>query len=321
MSWIKALLPKNSRKAGLHLKGNQLSYCLLEPATPLPKLSDFSTHTFSDDALSENFQSLVNQLNLKGAQAYWLLNSEHYRIITIERPAVPDTELTDAIRWQIKEQIDFSIDEAAIEYFNYPEMLPGNNRLFVVVVHRSAIEQLVNLSKDAGLNLQAIDIPELAVGNLMLPSLQSGQNIALIAEGERGIRISCFAGNEFAFTRSLAGTFFPALKTSEDELTLDIDVGQSDAQDQMLLEVQRTLDYYESQIARQSITRLVVPDIGEQTSSLMSLLGDNLGMPVDSLAFDKLFQHDDSVSLSALAEQLGVCGCLFRDTEVVDATN
>jgi len=323
VNWLNALLKKNNKRIGLQLDGDTLSYCLVDVSGPQPSVISVGQATLdSGDKIKESFANCISEIGAKGADAYWVIPSEFYRIIAMEKPAVPETEIKEAIRWQIKEQIDFNVEDAAIDYFGFPEALPGAAKINVVVCHKSAVETLVDLTLEAGLTMQVIDISELAVGNLLLSSFQDGQNTGFLAENSKGIVVNCFMGSDFSFTRSLAGVFMPREKDDSNEFSLDVDLGSEDQYDQLLLEIQRTLDYYESQIARQSITRLVIPDLGAKTESFSKLLAENLGIKVDKVQLAELMTWDESsVNNSALSQFLHICGCCLRDKEMVHAAN
>lgn len=338
MDWLNKLLNKNNKRIGLQLEGETLSFCYLQPKANTPEISAASQIQLSEDSLTVSFKAAIAEINAKGADAYWILPSESYRLLTVERPSVPESEMTEAIRWQIKDQIDVPLEEAVITHFEYPDNLPGGKRQFVVVARLDAVQRLIDLSLQSDLNLKAIDIQELSLGNLMTPWLQQGQNIALIAETPTGISVNCFNGNEFSFNRALPGVFLPRsnepdtsasqnpdgdAEAEEAEFSLDVDIGQHASDDtnndQLLLEIQRTLDYYESQISRQAVTKVILPDFGQKTESLAEELNANLGLQVDILKLNKHFHWSDSLVEHQLSRHLPVCGGAYRDMEVAHA--
>ena len=188
-------------------------------------------------------------------------------------------------------------------------------KIYSVVAHRSLIEKIIHLSEAADLTLTAIDIDELSCKNLLLPQLSEGQNTAFIGEQSRGVSLNCFVGNDLAFSRLLAGTYFPH-KSEEEELSFDVDLGQSDVSDRLLLEIQRTLDYYESQIARQPVTRLLIPDLGEATEAITQLLNDNLDSQVEVIQLENLCQWDEKITAEGICRRLSLCGSVFRNEGV-----
>jgi len=59
---------------------------------------------------------------VRTASACW--NPASYQLLPIEAPDVDAAELKAAVRWRIKEFIDFHIDDAAIDVFEMPSQGP-----------------------------------------------------------------------------------------------------------------------------------------------------------------------------------------------------
>ncbi|MEE4245302.1 MAG: hypothetical protein V2I33_07810, partial [Kangiellaceae bacterium] len=219
MSWLSARFGKSRQRIGLQLDGNVLSYGLVHFNDEQPRLERLGTAETDSKAPADSIKRILAKAGLTSGEAHWLLPMDQYRLLTVERPAVPDSEMADAIKWQIKEQIDFDVADTVLDYFAYPEHLPGPSRLYVVVAHRAAIQQVITISEACGLQLESIGISELAIGQLCLPLLNADQNIAYIGESPRGIVLNCFLGDQFAFSRSLNGIFLPRKSADEEELS------------------------------------------------------------------------------------------------------
>ncbi|NVJ62365.1 MAG: hypothetical protein HWE27_18400 [Gammaproteobacteria bacterium] len=347
MNWLNKLLSKNNNRIGLQLESDQVSYCLFDPEPAALRIIGADKQQLDHKTLDDQFKKLMSQLNAKGRDAYWILSPDHYRLMTVERPMVPEEEMADAIKWQVRDLIDLPLEEAVISYFDYPEDIPGPSRLYVVVARRDVITRIIKLSESADLNLDSIDIEELSIGHLISPMLQEGHNIAFVGESSKGISMHCYVGDKFCFTRALPGVFLPrglpeqeftldldevAEPESDSELTLDLeepsDTQAKDNQpapqanyDQLLLEIQRTLDYYESQIAKRSVTKIIVPDIGEPTTRLVDLLKNELGLQVEVVKLEQVCRWTNVLSESHLSKQLGVCSAAFRNIEVAHAAD
>ncbi len=343
VSWLKQLLNKNRKKIGLQLEGDCFKYCLFSANSDSaqPTVETIGETTLDPNALESSIKKQIQSLSAENAEAHWVLPSDLYRLISIEKPSVPDAEIPSAIRWQIKDLIDFPIEQACLEYFNYPDNMPGTTRIYVVVVHRSVIEQIVQYSEKAGLKLENISINELALGNLLTNQLHPGQNVALISETGKGIAVNCFMGKDFAFNRALNGVHLPQPEPEiepENEFTLDLDNENSDSDavanenattlvaapafdtDQLLLEIQRTLDFYEGQVSRQAVTEIFIPYSGTASDSLQSILQTNLGLNVSVL--DIKANWHSSIKPHRLGNLLNVCGTLMDfPVEAADAAN
>ncbi len=69
-----------------------------------------------------------------------------YTVLSVEAPDVPPDELRAAIRWQIKDLIDFHIDDAVVDIFDAPPSGASGRQssLYVVVSRLSQVRERVD---------------------------------------------------------------------------------------------------------------------------------------------------------------------------------
>ena len=112
-----------------------------------------------------------------------VLDQAEYSLLLTEAPDVPVEELRAAMRWRVKDLIDFHINDATLDVFDVPgERVAGRARQMYAVAARSAvIQKRVDLLDAANINLQVIDIIELAQRNLagLLP--EDARGVALLS--------------------------------------------------------------------------------------------------------------------------------------------
>jgi len=192
----------------------------------------------------------IRAMGARGLPVYATLPNTTYSLVQLEAPELADDELSEAMRWRVKDLIDFPVEEAAIDVFHLPEShRPGAPALlYVVVAQSTAVDALAAALKEAGLTIEAIDIAEMAIRNLAMHvdrpgrpraylHLQPGQTLIEIADGEQ-IYLSRRVMQDFD-----AGSAAELLHAQMENLAL---------------EVQRSLDYYESQYALGPADRLSV---------------------------------------------------------------
>src|SRR5690606_33576887 len=117
-----------------------------------------------------------------GTRCNFVLAREDYNLLLIEAPPVEAEELAAAAKWKIKDMIDRPLEEVAVVAFPVPASAYRNQRrmLYVVAADRKRVQQVVELVANAGLVLEAIDIPELALLNLSQHSLDDSEGLALL---------------------------------------------------------------------------------------------------------------------------------------------
>lgn len=213
-------------------------------------------------------QVIVSDHRLAGADTTMVLPLDQYQVFQLERPAgVDEAELGDALKWKLKDFLDFAPSEAVSDVFPFPEdAARGRGELVnVVAVRRTLITELVALADDAGLRLQRIDIAELALRRLVSRLDDSGRGAALVHLRDRYGHMVVCKGDTLYLSRRL--------DVAADELR-DVS-SQETAVQSLALEMQRSLDYYESQLGQvpPPVINLVARD---SMLPLTSMLGSYL---------------------------------------------
>lgn len=256
------------------------------------------------------------------------MDSEHSTLLLVEAPEVDPSELKAAVRWRIKDLIDFHVDDAVLDVFDIEGQRGRTKMMYVVVARIATVQEHINLLEKAHVNLGVIDIAELAQRNIaaLLPEDQSG--VALLHLTPRGGLLTLtrqgnlFLARNMEFgTDHLAATLPGAASAqSDNEFTLDTeDDGVPPAlrrlMDSIVLEIQRSLDYFESHFGLPPISGLVVAPLAQPVPGLAGYLGGNLGLPVRTLDLNTVLDCEQTLSDELQARCLPAIGAALRVEE------
>ncbi len=172
-----------------------------------------------------------------------------YRLLLVEAPEVPKEELRSALRWRIKDLIDFHVDDAVIDVFDMPAPARGGHTrpVYAVAARAELVRLQIESLEDAGIALEAVDIPELCLRNVAASLEQDREGVALLyLAGDHGILVLARAGVMYLTRRIEIGT--TSLR-GVDDLPSELVATLS-------LEVRRSLDYLESHYAQTPVPRL-----------------------------------------------------------------
>ena len=216
----------------------------------------------------EATESLAKELGLsKGTAVTLVLPPEAYSLLLIEPPDVPFAEIKEAVRWRIRELLSFPAEEAVIDVFPFPEDAQrGRKTVFVVAAHRPGLAERIEAIGPSRLVLRAIDITELSIRNLL-----EGAGTAPLAvlQATDGVgTITLLRGERVYLSRRIE------LK----DLTADRTI------DQALLQLQRSLDYFESQLGQGLASAVVVALPLEAEADWIKRLQEMLPVPVHALS-------------------------------------
>ncbi len=222
---------------------------------------------------AEVLAGMVRELGLKGLPCSVVLNTEQYSVQSLERPNVEPEEMSQAVRWKIREYVEGDLSQWVVDWYDVPEDgTRGRARQVVAVMaRRSAVERIIGIVRESGLILDTIDIATMALRNLLAvqPETHPGLARAVLWVRDNEALIDFTKDNAVYLSRRV-----------EVDLNALADPDQRDWVGQNLaLEVQRSMDYFDSQM-RQAPPRALHVLANSQVDVLRSQLNEGLGLDV-----------------------------------------
>ena len=261
----------------------------------------------NDDSWPHRLEQQASGIQLARARLTSVLPNGSYQLVLVEVPDVPANEIKSAIRWQIKDLLDFSVDEAVIELFEMPELSTTSDKsmAYAVATRRSRVQEHIELLDDAGLSLDVIDIPELCTRNIATRLPQDADGIAFLH----------FTENHGTLTVTRRGVLYLIRQIEKglaamDEVSQD-DFARAELNSKIVLETQRSLDYYESHFDNGPITELVLAP-GSNVGGLADSLHEELGLTISSLDLNGMFETDTAMSTAEQSDCLLAIGAALR---------
>jgi MSHA biogenesis protein MshI len=221
---------------------------------------------------------------LANARCTTVLNPNEYTLLLTDAPDVAPDELRSAMRFRIKDLIDFHVDDATIDVFDVTNSSSSGKArsMYVVAARNSAIQRRVDMCDNAGVGLDVIDIPELAQRNLA----------SILPEDVRGVVMVTLAAQSGLVTITRQGELFLSRRL---ELGTETLLGSDNREalfDQIALEIQRSLDYFDSHFRQAPVDQLVFsPSVGA-LPDLVSYLNQNLNLKSKVLDLGDVLQFD-----------------------------
>lgn len=261
----------------------------------LPVLRQLDWEPFvSPAARADALKALVRRLSLQGRDTVAVMPPDSYELMQIELPNLPRDERRDAARWQVREMLEFPVEQAVVDLFDVAPFGTDKKPLTYVVAAREAmLRERVQLLEAAELSLGAIDIPEFALRNIADLFVGDDRGTAILFLQEQGGLLTIARGGVHYLTRYLSSgmnTLVPYADGDYEALTEQLD--------SVVLEIQRTFDYCESTYHLPMVSRLLVAQTGREIDSVITYLNDYLSTRVESFSFDSV------LTVPAESEQL-----------------
>jgi MSHA biogenesis protein MshI len=301
------------------------------PGKPRLSICDFTP--WNGNEHDKLLREKVKQYSLHKSPCSTLIDIGDYSIISVEAPDVPPTELRQAIRWRIKDLIDFHIDDAVVDVYDAPATGASGkqNNLYVVVTQQSTIQKQADLLHNVDANLDVIDIPELVMRNItaLLPENDAGVALVYLAR-DRGL-ITITRQSTLYLARSLdigyeqlgqqpaaaeELSFGDSLSTSgEDGGSTSPGMTMNPAYDRLVLELQRSLDYYDRYFGQPPIAGIYLAPTESELPGLNDYLHQNLAINTHNLDLNEHLECTTPLDPQTQAQCLLAIGAALRQEQ------
>ncbi|MGQ0547381.1 MAG: agglutinin biogenesis protein MshI [Betaproteobacteria bacterium] len=206
-----------------------------------------------------------------------LLKPAEYQILLVDAPAVKRDELKPAIRWRIKDMLDYHVDDATIDVLDLP--LPAGaaarpQQMYAVAARNDTLRATLDRREGAGIRLAVIDIPDTAQRNAAVLFEAGERGAVALSFDEHGGLITAVFGGELYLSRRLDVTAAQLAEAGEEE--------RARLLDRILVETQRSLDHCERSFPFFSLGRVLLGPVPEE-AGLRAHLAANLYLPVEPL--------------------------------------
>ena len=255
---------------------------------------------------------MVQRYQLQNSSCVAALARGTYSLIQIDKPDVPEEEQRDAVRWQIKDLLDFPAEQAVIDLFDASGS--GSQAMaFAVAAAEDKIRYVVDVMRGAGLTIKAIDIPELALRNILARTNENERGVALISLWNDSGLITIVRAGELCMARRINFGLQELVAAGEIEAVEGVEISQAqqDILDGLVLEIQRSLDYYESSVSRQSVAAVLLAPLNAALPGLQSYLDTYLTPDVRELDLSPWLDCS-AVDLTQQSRCLSAIGAALR---------
>jgi MSHA biogenesis protein MshI len=240
------------------------------------------------EAQVEALKEWVRSNSLQKTPCVCLVAGDDCDIYQIERPEVDDAEMNSAVTWKIKDLINYDVSHAVVDSYPVPVSSKNNQKqVRVVAAREKIIGSYVDSVKSTALQLKALDVHELVPSNLQVVQHGSKSSMALLTLSAGTGLLSVYHDTDLYVSRDfMIGIEQLETASAEDESVFDA----------LLLELQRSLDYFESFYGIGAVTNLRIYPQLKVTEKMAMYLQNLTNFDIE---FIDLAGDDDSPGLEA----------------------
>ncbi len=238
-------------------------------------------------------KDMVKKHGLSGKPTFFTLHPKFYEILLVDAPDVEDAELSDAVRWRVKDLITHSLDDVVVDVFRLPPAAYRGrmNMIYTSIVERQVIQSIVEAAEEAELDLQSIGINDLSICQYgkRIEGIGS-MGIAFVTLGQEGGVINLTESGLLYLSRSIE-IGFESLSPGEVVGELTLDTGSRT--DALALDIQRSLDYYESQLGMAGVGRIIFMPTNDLLIQVASDLENKVSADIEVLNLSQNFSIEE----------------------------
>jgi MSHA biogenesis protein MshI len=246
---------------------------------------------------AEALEKAGKDLHCANFRCTTVLGGGDYQFLSVESPNVPREELKTAMRWRLKDILDFPVTDATYDVLDIPLDPNAPTRpqqsIFAIAARNSVIQARQKLFTQSKIRLRTIDIPEMAQRNVSAMLEPEGRGIAMLSFGEDGGLLTVSWRAELYLSRRIDVTLAQLLDADHER--------RHQSFDKITLELQRSLDNFERQFSFISVAKLVLAPSG--VSGLEEYLSSNLYTRVETLDLGQLLDLGGNPELEGGARQ------------------
>jgi len=271
-------------------------------------------HPDKEIAQAKTLKRLLASGRMKAKRAVVVVGGSDVLVKKIVLPPLVEAEVREAIKWKIKDEITYPIEEAVIDY-SFVFKTREKVEYIATVAQRSTINRVLEVMRLAQLKILRIIPVPLALVETFAKETSPTDIVSMIYMGRRTTNISFFRGKTFLFNRevSLGGEDITRAMTSvvvseegrlelkfeeaerikmESGIPIDLEsypkLGEiplahlqaviRPALEKVEDEILRTLEYFKGQEGEVEIKKVILCGGSSRTPHLMEFLSSGLGV-------------------------------------------
>ena len=225
----------------------------------------------------------------------------------ITLPVMTESELSESIYWEAEQYIPFDVQDVNLDYqILDPGTGPdsrGSMEVLLVAAKKEKIGDYTGVIAQSGRIPVVVDVDAFALQNAYEVNygLFPSQVVVLLNAGASAVNINILHGDQSVFTRDISMGGNAYTEAVQKELDLPFEAAEQlkkgvpvdgatfeDAQpvlravtDSLLLEIQKTFDFYRASAASDHIDRIVVSGGASRVEGFREMLQERFSCPVE----------------------------------------
>jgi type IV pilus assembly protein PilM len=277
-------------------------------AEPLPPDSIVDGSVVDAVAVVDAIRRIFSTKRFKARDVVASLSGNAVIVKKIALPVMTDAELRESIHWEAEQYIPFDIQDVNLDY---QVLDPGGAEsgrqtmdVLLVAAKKDKIADYTGVIFQAGKTAVIVDVDAFAVQNCYEANYGAGHGVTvLLNAGASAINVNIVRGDQSLFTRDISVGGNAYTEAVQREFSMAFDVAEQSKKGQVpegvafedvravlrtvsegvMLEIQKTSDFFKSTTTADHIDRILVCGGASQVDGFEEMLAERFDAPVERL--------------------------------------
>jgi type IV pilus assembly protein PilM len=286
-------------------KGYRVAAFAIEP---IPPDSIVDGAIIDGTAVAAAIRRLFDNNAFKSKDVAASLSGNAVIVKKISLPVMTEADLSESIFWEAEQYIPFDVQDVNLDYQildpGTGEHSTGTMDVLLVAAKKEKIADYTGVITQAGRTAVVVDVDAFALQNAYEVNygIEPGAVVVLLNAGASAINVNIVSGDQSLFTRDISIGGNAYTEAVQKELNLPFDTAEQlkkghpvdgvafhDVQpvlhamtENVLLEVQKTFDFFKATAASDRIDRIVLSGGASRVDGFAQALQERFGSPVES---------------------------------------
>jgi len=266
--------------AGISIHSDMLKLIILDKSDSLFKcVKSESIKLTSEEQLPSLLAQIIEQNQLSKIVTSLVLPAHKVQSSQIEFDDLPASDIQQALPWQLKELISIPPQDMVCDYIDMPLQPFGQTaKAQIVATSRLYLEKLTLPFHEANAEISHILTEQFAIAQMQ--NTKDAAQLVFIQHPKTEAVLLILKNQQICFARKIRGTDV-VLNMPEDQLRMG-------GTDNVSIEIQRSIDYYESQLKQPPIKDVYLAIESPNASIIIDALNQSLPVKTKSFPFDDI---------------------------------
>lgn len=256
------------------------------------------------EQLSALLEKIIEEQNLEGSSCVLVIPPEKVESVQIEMSELPTVDIQASLPWKLKELVSIPPQDMICDYIAMDiQPLGQQPKAQIMATSRTYVGGIIEPFHKAKVTIAGITTEQFVLARMQ--SLKDAAQLIFVQHKEMAGILLILKNQQICFARKIRGT--------DAVINMMPDQIKEYGADMIAIEVQRSIDYYESQLKQPPIKDVLIAIAGENESLIGEILNANL--PVKTRAAKRSSDIEDETGKISLAYLAALGGALYANQE------